>query len=428
LSKIYAILKREYIIRVKTKGFVVGTLLFPLFVVSVGFLPVIFSKVNIEEQKSIYVLDHTYQVCNPLAETLEKSKQDKKGNNLYQVRCLPITGRDVETILDELNPQLLENEIDALIIIPADIFTTNTFDIYSKNISNFTFINMLENTVTRTVNNLRILDSGLDPETVNDLTTFVNAKTYKIALTGAEEASGLTIFQLNYIFVFALYMALILYGSFVMRSVIEDKNSRVVEIIVSSVKPLHYMLGKILGIGSAGLTQFFVWIALMFIGTNYGIFLVQKIASNGNEMSLPTINPMIYVAFVLFFILGYFLYSTLYAALGAMVNSDSEAQNLQWPVMILIIISFFLMFPVLESPNSPLATVASVIPFLAPILMFLRISLEAASTTEIISSVCLLIITILFLIWITGRIFRVGILMYGKRPSLPEVIKWIRYS
>jgi ABC-2 type transport system permease protein len=187
-------------------------------------------------------------------------------------------------------------------------------------------------------------------------------------------------------------------------------------------------LGKILGIGSAGLTQFFVWIALMFIGTNYGIFLVQKIASNGNEMSLPTINPMIYVAFVLFFILGYFLYSTLYAALGAMVNSDSEAQNLQWPVMILIIISFFLMFPVLESPNSPLATVASVIPFLAPILMFLRISLEAASTTEIISSVFLLIITILFLIWITGRIFRVGILMYGKRPSLPEVIKWIRYS
>lgn len=428
MNKIYAILKREYLIRVKTKGFVIGTLLFPLFVIGIGFLPVIFSKVNIEEQKSVYVLDLTYKVCDPLAEQLETSKQDKKGNNLYKVRCMPVTGRDVESILKELNPRLLKSEIDAFVVIPADIFETNSFEIYSKNISNFSFINVLENTVSRTVNNLRILDSGLDPETINELTAYVDAKTYKIAQTGTEEASGLTIFQLNYIFVFALYMALIMYGSFVMRSVIEDKNSRVVEIIVSSVKPLHYMLGKILGIGSAGLTQFFFWIALMFIGTNYGVLLVQRLAASSSEMSLPSINPMIYVAFVLFFILGYFLYSTLYAALGAMVNSDSEAQNLQWPVLILIMVSFFLMFPVLESPNSPLATVASLIPFLAPILMFLRISLEAATTVEIVSSAALLVLTTLIFIWITGRIFRVGILMYGKRPNLPEVIKWIRYS
>ena len=228
-------------------------------------------------------------------------------------------------------------------------------------------------------------------------------------------------------FFFSVFQALTLYGSFVMRGIIEDKNSRVIEIVVSSVKPFQLMAGKIIGIGAVSLTQLIIWAVLITLASVYGLFIVKQLNPGISAMPLPSISIWIYLSFMIYFILGYFLYATLYAAIGSMANSESEAQSLQAPVAIFLVISFLLMFTVFENSDGSLATILSLIPFFSPILMFYRVSVHSAPIAQVIISIVFLLATIWGAIWVTGRIFRVGILMYGKRPTLPELMKWIRF-
>ena len=235
-------------------------------------------------------------------------------------------------------------------------------------------------------------------------------------------------FGISYAMILILYMAMLMYGQFVMRGVYEDKNSRVVEIVLSSARADQFMAGKIIGIGSAGLTQFLVWALFVVLGSTYGVMMLKEMAPGADKIPIPTISFSVYLFFFVFFILGYFMYATLYAALGSMVNDEADAQSLQWPVTILIIMGFMFMFFILNNPNSTMAVVLSLIPFFTPLLMFLRHSVGAAPLYQVLLSVVLMIASIFGLIWFTGRIFRVGILMYGKKPTLPEVVKWIKYS
>jgi len=197
--------------------------------------------------------------------------------------------------------------------------------------------------------------------------------------------------------------------------------------LTSSVKPHQLMAGKILGIGSVGLSQILVRPIFIGLFSVYGMTMVSAFGSGEMSPNLPSIPITTIIFFIVFFILGFFLYATLYAALGAMVEQESDAQSMQWPVMMFLIFGFMLMFYILPNPDTPMAVGLSIFPLFAPLLMFLRISIQAASPIEITASIVVLLLTIWGAIWVVGKIYRVGILMYGKRPTLPEILKWIKY-
>jgi ABC-2 type transport system permease protein len=221
------------------------------------------------------------------------------------------------------------------------------------------------------------------------------------------------------VFFFLIYISIFIYGAYIMRGVLEEKNNRIVEVIVSSVRPTTLMLGKILGIGLVGLTQYAVWACLALAVTVPG-----AVAMLGMTEGLPHIPVQTIGAFVLFFILGYFLYSSLYAALSAPFNTEQEAQQfVMIPGMMLILTSTTWFFA-FNQPNGTLATVLSFFPFTAPLMMFMRISVQTPPLWQIATSVALLVATIVAVAWFAGRIYRVGILMYGKKPTLPEIFRW----
>jgi len=428
VDKTLALIKREYIQRVRTKGFLIGTLLLPLFMIVIALLPVLFSEMNAAKKKTIAVVDLSGKIAQPFTKSLSSSEKNKLGKSVYRVEHIVVNANELERKKEELNKEVQDGNLDAFLIIPPDIFENNRFEIYEKNVSNFDFNAKMQRYVSATVTRLRLVDSGMDADLVKKLSRRADFKTFKVGEKGAKEESSALAFGITYVLVMILYMALILYGSFVTTSIIEDKTSRVVEVVISSVKPYQFMAGKILGIGAAGLTQFAIWVIVAALASSYGLLLAQQFAPGIDNFLIPSIPAWVYVSFLVFFLLGYFLYATLYAAVGSMVNSTNEAQSLQWPVISLLILSILLMMGIIRNPDSTLAVVLSLIPFFTPIIMFLRISLGAAPLWQVLLSIIITLGTTAGLVWLAGRIFRVGILMYGKRPTLPEVVKWIKYS
>ncbi len=428
MDKTLALIKREYIQRVRTKGFLIGTLLLPVFMIVIALLPILFAEMNAEKKKTIAVVDLSGEIAQPFTKSLSSSEKNNLGNSVYRVENIAINANELEEKKEELNKNVQDGRLDAFLIIPADIFESNNFEIYEKNVSNFDFNAKMQRYISATVTRLRLVDSGLDADLVKKLSRRAEVKTFKVGEKGAKEESGALAFGITYVLVMILYMALVLYGAFVMTSIIEDKTSRVVEVVISSVKPYQFMAGKILGTGAAGLTQFAIWVIVAALASSYGLMLAQQFSPGNTNFLIPSIPAWVYISFLIFFLLGYFLYSTLYAAVGSMVNSTNEAQSLQWPVISLLVLSILFMMGIIRNPDSTLAVVLSLIPFFTPIIMFLRISLGAAPLWQVLLSIIITIGTTAGLVWLTGRIFRVGILMYGKRPTLPEVLKWIKYS
>jgi ABC-2 type transport system permease protein len=428
LKKTFALVKREYLFRVRTKGFLIGTLLMPVFMLVITFLPVLFANANAEKTVRIAVIDFSQKVVAPLTLRLEQTKQGENGESLYKVRSIKISETELTKTQDQLNKEITDGKLDLFVVIPKDVQQTNSIEYYSKNITNFELNEKIHGALSITLNNIRLQQSGLDAELIRTLMKRVDLNTFKVGEKGATRQSGGLAFGITYGLVLMLYMALLLYGTFVMTSVIEDKNSRVIEVILSSVKPHEFMAGKIIGTGGAGLTQFFVWIIFAIFSSTFGIYIARQFAPQVSDLPLPEISLWIYVAFMMYFLLGFFLYATLYAMLGSMVNSIQESQNLQWPVMSFLIVGMLMMLGIIKNPDSTLAVVLSLIPFFTPLLMFLRVAVGAAPLWQVILSIIIMSITIWGFVIIAGRIFRVGILMYGKRPTLPEVLRWIKYS
>jgi len=425
--KMLAIIKREYLTRVKTKGFLIGTFLLPVFIVAAMLMPAFFmSRAGKGDQKQIAIVDQTQTLTVKLSDAFTEIKNNK-GEPRFQVDIVD-EGENLESTKSELNERVGEGSLDAYIIVPPDIFETNEFEMHAKNVGNFDFVQSVERTVSGIVRNTRLDESGLDTELIHRLNRWVHVKTFKIGEEGSKEQRTEASFFLSLIMGMLLYMMLLLYGQFVIRAIIEDKNSRVIEVIISSVKPYQFMAGKVLGIGATGLTQFLIWIATFLLVSAYGLTMVQSFAPEINKLPLPDLSPMIFIAFAAFFLLGYFFYATIGAAIGSMVNSDSDAQSYQWIMIFPIILSFFLMFGINNAPDSTFAVTVSLVPFFTPLLMFARILHEAVPLWQVLLSIAIMIVSLWFLLWIVGRIFRIGILMYGKKPNLPEVMKWIKYS
>jgi ABC-2 type transport system permease protein len=288
----------------------------------------------------------------------------------------------------------------------------------------------------------RLAEINLGKEVLTIVENRVGVESFKLADVGvADDDSGYFV-VLGFLMAFLIYMAILLYGSFVMQAVVEEKSTRIVEIIISSARPFDLLMGKVLGVGMTGLVQMGAWALMLsgimiYGGTIAALFIdpstlnLPETATSAEVMAaadipIPQLDPMIFAAFVLFFLMGYLMYASLFAAVGSAVENVQDAQSLTIPLMLPIILAMAVLTPVIESPDSTLATIMSHFPLTSPIIMMVRISITDIPIWEVGLSLAILLGSFLGAIWFSGRIYRVGVLSYGKKPSLAELIRWAR--
>ena len=424
MSKIWSVIKREYLQIVKTKGFIIGTILGPVLMAALVLIPIAAQLATVGEQKTIGVIDASGEIFSGLDKKLDHKMKD--GRKRYVLREFAPT-TDVNSLRLVLSRKVLSKELSAYLYIPRNILEGGETEYVSLHVSDFEEIRRISETLNGVVVEKRLDRAGLDPQKIAQFIRHVGMKTIKATAKGEEEDTGGT-FAVSYLLVLILYMTLFFYGAIIMRGVIEEKNSRVVEVVLSSMRPFQLMVGKMLGIGAVGFTQYAIWALFGFGLTRYSRAFVVSSFPAASAFKMPSIPAYIFIYFVVFFILGYFLYGTIYAAIGAMVNSEKEAQQLLMPVTMFLIVPMLLMMLVLRSPSSSISVILSLFPFFAPILMLMRVCVLLPPFTQVAGSIVLLVLTVLLMIWITARIYRIGILMYGKRPGLGEILKWIRYK
>jgi len=289
----------------------------------------------------------------------------------------------------------------------------------------------------------RLARQNTPPDVLAILESNPGLATRQLTEEGATADSSLAYIAVGWVMAFLIYIAVLIYGQYVMQGVIEEKSSRVVEIVVSSVRPFELMMGKVLGIGAMGLTQFAVWGVLVLGGTsmlgsaaallldpsmlNLPADASEEAMRQATDFALPSLAPSLFIWFVLFFLGGYLLYASLFAAVGSAVEQQQDAQSLVFPLTLPLIIPIVLLFFLLETPNATLSVVTSMIPFFAPVLMVARVAVTDVPFWQVGGAFLLLVGTFVGTIWASGRIYRVGILMYGKKPGVRELLRWMTY-
>ncbi|KAA3615572.1 MAG: ABC transporter permease [Calditrichaeota bacterium] len=418
MNKIIAIVKREFKESVLKKSFIIMTLLTPIIMVGFTVVPTMLATMEVEEPTVLSIYDETDFIANNLSQSLVDTLTG--GTPRFILNILNKNNDRLETI--EQQKQLIsDGSIDGFLLIPENVINDGEMIYYSKNVANFDLNRRIRKSVSTTTVDYRLLNSGLDNELINELTKRVEMKTIKITKEGTESERGFeTEFFSTFIFVFILYITLIMYGFVLMRSIIEEKTTRIIEVLLSSANPFQIMAGKMIGQGSVGLTQYLIWAlfgtALIFLGPS-----MMPVSAD-----MFSFSPSILFYFVLFYLLGYFLYAALYTGVGAITNTDQEAQQMATPITLMLVVPLILLTFMVKNPDNSVIEIMSYVPFFSPMIMFARINLAEPSLLEIWSSVGILVLSIILMIWLSAKIFRIGILMYGKRPTLPEIIRWIK--
>jgi ABC-2 type transport system permease protein len=411
-AKLWAIVRREYIERVRSKGFVIGTILGPLLMAAMMIVPALAARSKGKPLK-VAVLSANGELRQAVEAALREEKID--GRERFDVQ--PAGAEASEAALKRA---VLETSLDGYLALPDDVVSTGSASYYGRSVTNRIVLRTMERSVSAVLVGRRLAGAGLDPGKVKELTRELDMKTIRLSEQGEREDQGAaTILAL--IMLMILYGSLLLWGQAVMTSVIEEKTSRVVEVMAAGVPSTTLLMGKLLGVGAAGLTQVLVW-ALSLLGVSLAA------AGPIGAFSMPEVTPLMLASFVVFFLLGFLFYAALYAAIGAAVNTVQEAQSLAFPVMLPIILAMISFPAVLESPEGTLAVTVSMIPGMSPLTMFLRIVVLTPPMWQILLSIALLGLGILAVVWIAARVYRVGILMYGKKPTFPELVRWVRHT
>ena len=421
MDKVLVIIRREYLTRVRSKGFIIGTILSPLLMVSVILVPILLAmKGGGRSDFRLVVLDQTSDAAF-ITRVDQLLNEDNAKSDRYLVRydVVPM-GEPIESRLPALNEEVREGKIAGFVVLPRGVLNEERIAFHAKNVSDFGNTRRLENALNTAITERRFGLVGINAEEVRKLSREVDLE---IVNQQGESEGGQTFF-LAYALLMILYITILVYGIAVLRGVIEEKQSRIIEVLLSSVRPFQLMLGKLVGIGLVGLTQYVVWalsgIVVSTIAAAYAVGLTT--------FKLPRISGTLMFFFVVYFLLGYFLFATLYAMVGAIVSSEEDGQQMQMPVTLLMVIPMVFSSAILRSPNSNLSVALSLVPFFSPVLMFMRICLQQPPFWQIALSIVSMIGSILGAVWIAAKIYRVGILMYGKRPTLPEIARWLKYS
>ena len=438
--KVITVIKREYITRVKTKGFVASILLMPVMMFIVMVLPSLMMTLQhkSDEIKTYVVFDETGEIFDTMQDALDENPFfHHKGKQVYQLIEKPSDFNDNVEAKKELNQQLEAKEIRGYIEIPQDVFERLQVNYYAKNITNFEEQSTFRRVISEIVTNKRLEDKGYAAHEVRDLMRRIRFAEYAVTAkkdTVEGEETAIVKLGLTYVLTFSLYLFTLLYGASVMRSVLEEKTTRIVEVIISSIKPHQLLFGKIIGVCLVCLTMFLIWgscaiLLLMNINPILGLFGIQGIPPEFTEITdiIKSTGPSAFLYFLIYFVSGFFLFSTVYAAAGAICNSEEEAQQVATPLVMMLILPFMLMFGLFRAPDATLTIALSHIPFFSPLLMFMRINVLTPPLWEILLNIAVMIATIFGAILVMGKIYKIGILMYGKRPTLGELWKWLHY-
>ncbi len=420
LNRILAVIRREYLAHVRTKAFWISTLLVPVIMGALMIVPALMATRGAGAY-TVAVLDLSGRFFEPVEAEVQRSLSGRDETlKITLVRQDP--GADAERTREQIKNRVQAKAFDGMLVLPSGLPDEGQPEYVAPNVAAFRLLEILE----RSVNNVMVADrltgAGLDPEAVRELTRRVGLKTLKLGTSGEETQDKGQTFMLAYVFMMIIYVTVLMYGIYVMRGVLEEKTSHVVEVIVSAVKPFELMLGKIFGIGAVGLTQFVIWAGMLAALTAPGIVS----AAGFGDIELPQVPALLLVFFVVYFVLGFLLYGTLYAAVGAAFSTEQEAQNFQFAVMVPLMLPLVLLWQIINQPNNTFSVVLSLIPFFTPMLMFLRMTLTQVPPLQIAASVVLMIGTILGSAWVVGKIYRVGILMHGSKPKLKDLVRWVR--
>ena len=434
MNKTWLIIKREYLTRVRKKTFILSTILTPLFFVGLIIAVAAISINNIDDEK-VAVIDNMGIFRNNLEDKGAVKFEFPSGVDTGNYRSKGYT---------------------AVLITPKD--TTGKYELYSEKQMGLVAANQLEGQVNRAIENHLINERfgiGIKKiDSVRNEAGTIKLEKYHGDREEIKQSNGKVASAIGYVSAFLIYITLFIYGSMVMRGVMEEKTNRIAEVVVSSVKPFQLMMGKIIGIGMVGLTQFFIWIILIVaLSTAAGAFLsaetVEQMGQASKQMQdaqmsgagslatgvteidtiLSSVNiPLTVACFIFYFFAGYLFYASLFAAVGSAVNEDiQEAQSLMLPITMPIIVAIIIMINAITAPSSGLATWSSIIPFFSPIVMMARIPFGVPDTVpywQLFLSMALLVLGFIFTTWLSGKIYRTGILMYGKKPTWKEMWKW----
>jgi ABC-2 type transport system permease protein len=444
MGKISLILKREYLTRVKKKSFLIMTIVGPILMAALIIVPVIMTKMEGEEMKVVAVVDKSYSFNKTIPET-----------DFLKFAYLPAAN------LEDLKKNMSKSDYYAILFIPDNVLDSRVTQLYSNKQPSMSVKMHITNAIEKEIETMKLAASGIDKSVLESIKTNIDIQTIKWTEDGKEEQSNTELLMaVGFVSGFLIYFFIFMYGAQVMRGVIEEKTNRIVEVIISSVKPFQLMMGKIIGVAMVGLTQFLLWMILTFaIVTIAQTILfsdqimatsqqmqasgmlsaggIQQVAPIANEemtdaaslfASLQSINfGLLIGSFLFFFIFGYLLYAALFAAIGSAVDNEADTQQFMMPVTIPLILSLVMVQTVIQNPEGPIAFWMSIIPFTSPIIMMVRIPF-GVSAWEIALSMTLLVLTFIFTTWLAGKIYRTGILMYGKKVNYKELWKWLRYK
>lgn len=412
MRNVWLIAKREYLERIRTRAFLISTLMIPLLMGG-GIVVSVLSTSRTKSTSHITVVSRDQQ----LAVDLQKELEDGKDSQM-KVDVISPGNSATKAALDSM---LADKQIDGYLWITPGEHPEDrpTFSYTPRSAGDIGTKTTITNALHTVLMRERLSHDGIVANEVSSLMEPVKVDTTQ----AGKNADTTSSFVAIYVLFFLMYMVIMLYGMNVARSIIEEKTSRVFEILLATIRPEEMMAGKVIGVGSVGLTQVVVWLLTAMLLTS-GSWL-QAIAGERVHISLDAAQI---IFFIVYFLLGYLLYSSIAAALGAMVNSEQELQQLNMFLVMPLAACMFALGPVISNPSGPVARFISLIPFCTPLIMYLRISLAMPPVWEIALSIVLMLVTIYVILWIASRIYRVGILMYGKRPNLPEIMRWLKYS
>lgn len=417
--KLLKIAKREYLERVKKKSFLIGTILGPVLMAAMIFAPALMFKHGGERQTNLAVIDSTGSIFEELKASLADTLGD--GRSMFSISRFEMAPeRKFESYKPELNEKIEAGEIDGYLHIPSDIVEKGEAAFYGKRVGDVKTIGRIRSELSNSIIGRRLASEGMDYDSVKGLIKKVSLKTIQVEKGEEKESDFDFMYFSSFMFIMLLYMTILLWGIAVERSIIEEKNHRVVEVLLSSVRPFDLLGGKIIGVGAVGLTQYAIWGVFGVLISLYGISMGGPIAQMGG-FSFTTI-----VFFIVYYLLGFLFYSTLFAGIGSVCNTDQEAQQMQTPVVMCLVFTLIVPVMIIQNPDGVFATVISMIPFFTPIVMFMRINILTPPAWQIALSILIMLGSTYIAGMMAAKIFRVGILMYGKRPDARELLKWLK--
>jgi ABC-2 type transport system permease protein len=440
-SKIMTIISHEYLTKIKSKGFIWSTLLAPLgLLVFIGIIGGMAFLSETSNTRKIAIVDESGLIGEKVVEN------DTSSYFMSQKST------------DELEKEVLAEKLDGYLYIPKNFLDSGRANVYSLGGGGLNFIDKLERRIWKVTRKERLLKANLTDSVIKKIEQRIDISTNKITETGTEEDYAQVFAGLGYALGFIIYMMMMIYGGLVSSSVIEEKSNRIVEVIASSVRPIDIMMGKVVGIGMVGLTQILFWM-IIFVGlllvsgpiiSSFAVDPAQMQdtvaqmqqqmgpmqAGNTNEVAegfqeaisviMSFVTPGVIAAFIYFFLIGYLIFSTIFAGLGAAVDQQTDANQLQMPITLFAIMPMLLIQFVMSDPDSTLSVVVSLFPLFSPTLMIVRIAATDVPLWQIVSSVLLTLGTFYGILYISAKIYKVGILMYGAKPSFKDLFKWIR--